>query len=123
MNLFPRPPVPWQVPAGLFLPISVKISACVSAAIVSVFEQMPNASTERVREVAARLKRTERTIWRWAAQGCDLTNQTSIRQFAEGKRLRKTNIQKAREKLEAALTFNDGSPASGQAQFENLFSG
>jgi hypothetical protein len=90
---------------------------------VSVFEQMPTASTEKIREVAARLQRSERTIWRWVAQGCDLANERSIRQFSEGKRLRKTNIQKAREKLEAAFTVGNGSRASGEAQFEDLFSG
>jgi hypothetical protein len=85
---------------------------------------MPTASTEKVREVAARLKKSERTLWRWIQQGLDITNERSIRAFAEGKQLRKTNVEKARERLAAASVSNgSGSRASDRDQFENLFSG
>jgi hypothetical protein len=40
---------------------------------------MPAASRERVRELAARLKKSERAIWYWVAQGCDLASEESIR--------------------------------------------
>jgi len=85
---------------------------------------MPTASTEKVREIAARLKKSERTLWRWLSQGLDITNERSIRAFAEGKQLRKTNVEKARERLAAASVSNgSGSRASDRDQFENLFSG
>jgi len=85
---------------------------------------MPAASTEKVREIAARLKKSERTLWRWIQQGLDITNERSIRAFAEGKQLRKTNVEKARERLAAASVSNgSGSRASDQEQFENLFLG
>jgi hypothetical protein len=85
---------------------------------------MPNASAERIRQVAARLERSERTIWRWVSQGCDLASERSIRAFAEGKQLRKTNVEKAHERRVAAKVSNgSGSRASDREQFENLFSG
>src|SRR5260221_8136160 len=62
---------------------------------------MPAASREKVKELAARLKKGERTIWRWVAQGCDLSNEESIRQFCEGKKLRGMGSQKARDGREA----------------------
>jgi hypothetical protein len=64
---------------------------------------MPNASREKVREVAARLKKSERTIWYWISQGCDIGNPESVRQFVEGKRHRRTNVQRARERVERAF--------------------
>ena len=84
---------------------------------------MPTASTEKVREIAARLKRSERTLWRWLSQGLDITNERSIRAFAEGKQLRKTNVEKARERLAAASVSNGSSRASDREQFEIFFSG
>jgi hypothetical protein len=84
---------------------------------------MPAASTEKVREIAARLQKSERTLWRWIQQGLDITDERSIRAFAEGKQLRKTNVEKARERLAAASVSNGSSRASVREQFENLFSG
>jgi hypothetical protein len=83
---------------------------------------MSTASTEKVREAAAQLEKSERTIWRWVAQGCDLASERSIRTFVEAKHLRRSNVQKSYEKL-LALGVSDGSRASHQAQFENLVSG
>jgi hypothetical protein len=83
---------------------------------------MSTASTEKVREIAAQLEKSERTIWRWVAQGCDLASERSIRTFVEAKHLRRSNVQKSYEKL-LALGVSDGSRASHQAQFENLVSG
>jgi hypothetical protein len=86
--------------------------------------QMPTASTEKVRELAARLKRSQRTIWRWLAAGLDPDNERSIRAFVEAKKLRRTNVEKRRERLAAASVSNgSGSRASGREQFENLLSG
>ena len=82
---------------------------------------MAITSTEKVREVAARLKKSERTVWRWLAEGCDLASERSIRTFVEGKRLRRSNVQKSYEKLEA-LGARDGFRASHQARFEDLLS-
>src|SRR5258708_29504191 len=62
---------------------------------------MPAASREKVKELAARLKKGERTIWRWVAQGCDLSNEESSRHFCEGKKLRGMGSQKARDGREA----------------------
>jgi hypothetical protein len=81
-------------------------------------------STEKVREIAACLKKSERTLWRWLSQGLDITNERSIRSFAEGKQLRKTNVEKAYERLAPASVSNgSGSRASDREQFENLFLG
>jgi hypothetical protein len=122
-NLFGRRPGPRQGPAPPFLPMGADIWPVSVLQFVSVSEQMPTGLTEKVREVAARLEKSERTVWRWVGQGCDLASERSIREFAAWKRLRKTNVQKAREKLEAAFTVSNGSRASGEAQFEDLFSG
>jgi hypothetical protein len=85
---------------------------------------MAVASVERVHQVATRLKKSERTIWRWVSQGCDLASERSIRAFAEGKQLKKTNVQKARERREALGVSNgSGSRASGRRGFENLLFG
>lgn len=73
-------------------------------------KQMPKASTQKVKELARRLGKGERTIWRWVSEGCDLESERSIRAFAEGKELRKSNIQKGRERR-AALNGSNGSGA------------
>src|SRR5713101_4322379 len=62
---------------------------------------MPRVSTQKIKELASRLKRCERTIWRWIREGMDIEDEQSIRTFSIGKELRKTNVQKARERLEA----------------------
>lgn len=64
---------------------------------------MPPASRQKVKELAARIKKGERTIWRWLQQGLDITSEESVRQFVEGKRLRRTNFQRARERVERAF--------------------
>jgi hypothetical protein len=85
---------------------------------------MAFASTEKVRQVAARLEKSERTIWRWLAAGLDPDNERSIRAFVEAKKLRRTNVEKRRERLAAASVSNgSGSRASDREQFENLLSG
>jgi hypothetical protein len=100
------------------------LALCQSGNSCQYSVQMPTASTEKVREIAARLKKSERTLWRWLSQGLDITNERSIRAFAEGKQLRKTNVEKAHERLAAASVSNgSGSRASDRDQFENLFSG
>jgi hypothetical protein len=40
--------------------------------------------------VAARVGRSCRTVWRWAAQGCDLDNPDSVREFLTGNALRQS---------------------------------
>jgi hypothetical protein len=57
---------------------------------------------------------------------CDLGSERSIRAFAEGKRLRRTNVQRSRERLEALGDSNvsnaSGSRACDEQRFENLVS-
>jgi hypothetical protein len=62
---------------------------------------MAIASRENVREVAGRLGKSLRTIWYWIAEGCDIGDEESIRQFGKAKQRRKTNIQKSRERRAA----------------------
>jgi hypothetical protein len=64
---------------------------------------MAAASREKVKELAARLEKGERTIWRWLSEGLDITSEESVRQFVEGKRLKRTNFQRARERVERAF--------------------
>jgi len=47
---------------------------------------------------AARLKRSEATIWRWAKAGCEFDNPESIKAFVIESERKKTNVQKARER-------------------------
>lgn len=68
---------------------------------------MPTASREAVKELAGRLGKSERTVWYWIAQGCDIANEESVRQFSEGKRLRRSNVQKSQDKLKAAFDNNE----------------
>lgn len=53
----------------------------------------------RVKELAARLGKHERTIWRWAREGCRLEDDEAVRRFAEAKEVRRTNVQKHRERI------------------------
>jgi hypothetical protein len=90
---------------------------------------MPAASREKVKELAGRLGKSERTVWYWIAQGCDIENEESVRQFSEGKRLRRSNVQKGEEKLKAAFENNedwrkrpaDDSPNADDRQAEKAF--
>jgi|GraSoi2013_100cm_1033763.scaffolds.fasta_scaffold11871_2 hypothetical protein len=45
----------------------------------------------------------ERTIWRWISEGLDITTEESVRQFVEGKRHKRNNILRAREKSRAGF--------------------
>jgi hypothetical protein len=54
-----------------------------------------------------RIKRGERTIWRWLSEGLDITSEESIRQFLEGKNLRGRRTEKAREKLNQAFARDE----------------
>ena len=56
---------------------------------------------QKVKELASRLKRCERTVYRWIAEGMDIEDEQSIRTFSIGKELRKTNVKRAKERLEA----------------------
>src|SRR5467141_1544221 len=57
----------------------------------------------KVKEIAASLGKSERAVWYWAAEGCNIENPESVRQFAEGKKLKRTNFAKSHEKLERAF--------------------
>jgi hypothetical protein len=81
---------------------------------------MATASTKQVQEVGKRLQKSERTIWRWVAQGCNLASERSIRAFSKGKELRKTNVQKARERREAFGVSNGCGGRGGREQFGDL---
>jgi hypothetical protein len=85
---------------------------------------MPSASTKKVKELAGRLKRSERTVWRWIQEGLDVTSERSVRAFSEGKELRKTNVQKARERREAfGVSDGSGSRTSDEPELGQWFSG
>jgi hypothetical protein len=47
-----------------------------------------NGRTARVRVVARLTGKSVGTIWRWAAQGCDLSSAASIDEFLQGNKLR-----------------------------------
>src|SRR5262245_66220736 len=47
---------------------------------------------------AARLKRSEATIWRWAKAGCDFDDPESIKAFLIEAERKKTNVQRYRER-------------------------
>src|SRR5262245_54584581 len=47
---------------------------------------------------AARLKRSEATVWRWARAGCDFDNPESIKAFLIEAERKKTNVQRYRER-------------------------
>lgn len=64
---------------------------------------MQPASRQKVKEIAAKLNKGERTIWRWISEGLDITSEESVRQFFEGKRRKRTNFQRARERVERAF--------------------
>ena|ERR1700741_114696 len=52
-------------------------------------------------EVAACAKRIGKsvpTVWRWIREGCRIDDPRSVRAFIAAKQLRKTNVQKARER-------------------------
>src|SRR5260221_7939053 len=84
---------------------------------------MPTASRKQAREVAGRLGKSQRTIWRWVAQGCDLSDERSIQQFVDGQKLRRTNVAKARERHAALGSSDSGSSPPGSPDLERLLSG
>ena len=49
-------------------------------------------------ELSKKVGRSWRTLQYWAAQGCNLNDPESVKAFLEAKELRKTNVQKARER-------------------------
>jgi hypothetical protein len=49
------------------------------------------ASRKQVQVVAARVGRSYRTIWRWAARGCNLDDPDSVREFLTGNALRQSS--------------------------------
>jgi hypothetical protein len=51
-----------------------------------------------VNEYAHRLGKSERTLWRWIRQGCNLRDPKSVREWVTRNEIRKTNIARAREK-------------------------
>jgi hypothetical protein len=51
-----------------------------------------------VSEYARKLGKSERTLWRWVRQGCDLRNPKSLREWQIRSEVRKTNIAKSRER-------------------------
>jgi hypothetical protein len=59
--------------------------------------------TEKVKEIAANLGKSERGVWYWIHEGCNIENPESVRQFSERKERKRTNIQKSREKLKRAF--------------------
>src|SRR5258708_40243649 len=65
---------------------------------------------EKVKEIAASLGKSERAVWYWIHEGCNIENPESVRQFSERKERKRTNVQKSREKLkwafETAETLN-----------------
>jgi hypothetical protein len=51
---------------------------------------------------APRLKRSEKTVWRWARAGCDFDNPESIKAFLIEAKRKRTNVAKARERRGSA---------------------
>jgi hypothetical protein len=49
-------------------------------------------------ELSKKVGRSWRTLQYWAAQGCDLNDPASLEAFLQAKELRKTNVQKSRER-------------------------
>ena len=49
-------------------------------------------------ELSKKVGRSWRTLQYWAAQGCDLNDPASLKAFLQAKELRKTNVQKAKER-------------------------
>ena len=62
-------------------------------------------------ELSKKVGRSWRTLQYWAAQGCDLNDSASLETFLQAKELRKTNVQKSRERRgkESRLP-SDGQP-------------
>jgi hypothetical protein len=58
---------------------------------------MPYSRPQLV-ELSRKIGRSWRTLQYWAAQGCNLNDPESVKAFLEAKELRKTNVQKARER-------------------------
>jgi DNA-binding transcriptional MerR regulator len=80
-----------------------------------ISNKMAPASREKVREVASRLGKSPRTIRYWIAEGCDIDNKESLREFAEAKQRRKTNIERSRERLSAISgCYGNGSLTSSR---------
>ena len=49
-------------------------------------------------EHSKRIGRSTRCLLYWIAEGCDLSNEASVEAFLQAKQLRKTNVQKSRER-------------------------
>jgi len=58
---------------------------------------MPYTQSE-ILEHSKRIRRSPRCLRYWIAEGCDLKNAASVEAFLQAKELRKTNVQKVRER-------------------------
>jgi hypothetical protein len=63
-------------------------------------------------ELSKKVGRSWRTLQYWAAQGCDLNDPASLEAFLQAKELRKTNVQKAKERRSRAGTGAGNKKAS-----------
>jgi hypothetical protein len=72
-----------------------------------------------INEYAHRLGKSERTLWRWIKEGCNLRDPKSIREWQVRSEIRKTNIARAREKSrgkEPAVHTTPPGPAAGEVE-------
>ena len=69
-------------------------------------------------ELSKKVGRSWRTLQYWAAQGCDLNDPASLKAFLQAKELRKTNVQKARERrgMRQPMRTRRDSQSRGSAQ-------
>ena len=67
-----------------------------------------SVSASQVQEVAQRLGKSERTIWRWVKAGCDLSEE-SISDFQQARAA--TSKAKAREQVRESISRDGVTPA------------
>lgn len=86
---------------------------------------MVSFSVKELRLVAARVNRSTRTIRRWILEGCDISDEDSVRQFSEGKsaRLYRSNLRRNYQKLSRVTGDSNVSGGSGESDVETLLSG
>src|SRR6516164_11587706 len=68
---------------------------------------------------AARLKRSEATVWRWAKAGCNFDDPESVRAFVIRAECRKTNVQRHRERHFSGI-LEQSSPISSKSQHTRI---
>src|ERR1700746_3116407 len=75
-------------------------------------------SRDEISEFEKKIGKSRATLFRWAKQGCDLRNESSVQAWVERNRLRETNIAKSRRRRAFTRKASLNVPRQGLHRFK-----